>query len=419
MKRKMSLGFVLAMVLVLLAAVALAWGLSYSPEVSATLAARNAVMEKYGLTQEAMDMLGTRTEETAQGTVVRFVLSGEMSKEEERVGTYTVTVAKDGSAAAEWSHDDVDPAVYADGSLEDEVWGGKQIAAYRAMRDQAAREYQKEWEALYGENGTAVQPTAEPAAIPQGKLTQEEAVQVADRALLQIDGFTDETLALFTVEGTIGEAGFGEHQDDVWAFNYEPGELAWRELDTADGNPLGIYSVAVLDGTGEVLDVKWSLEGVDNGTYTEQTWGQAKAYSASMLPWVAKLLKGCEPLQQKYENVDGTWSVEDKAAHDQLFRDAGFDPLQYDHVLPGKTDITYEQALNLAAQVLQTEYGVSRAVFDASGFAYADLEQREDHREWYFWVQNNEELCTWTVVLNSETSEVLYLGVDPDASANG
>ncbi|MEF9878420.1 MAG: hypothetical protein RR975_03220, partial [Clostridia bacterium] len=132
MKKKWKAGFVLAMSLILLASVALAWGLSYSQEVSDILKARSLVMEKYGLSREAMDMFGGQMEQEERGAAVRFTEMSENEGVREKMGIYTVLFAKDGSTAVQWTHDDVDPASWADGSLEALVWGEKQIVAYRA-----------------------------------------------------------------------------------------------------------------------------------------------------------------------------------------------------------------------------------------------------------------------------------------------
>ncbi|MEG1360414.1 MAG: hypothetical protein RSE23_12135 [Clostridia bacterium] len=412
MKKKWKAGFVLAMSLILLASVALAWGLSYSQEVSDILKARSLVMEKYGLSREAMDMFGGQMEQEERGAAVRFTETSENEGVREKMGIYTVLFAKDGSTAVQWTHDDVDPASWADGSLEALVWGEKQIVAYRAMREQEQREQQAEWEKKYG--GGQVAETPMPTAVPQGKLTHEQALEIAAKAMKEAYHFTEKDFLLFRVSTslTAGEKG-------TWTVAYQPANVAMELGGTASGLPLGDYTVSISDENGEVQKAEWSLEGVEHGVYTQQTWGQAKAYCAEMLPWVAQLVSQCEVYLQKAEAIPGASSVEEHAAYDQLFRDAGFDAKHYNHVVPQAGDITYDQAVEMVAKLLYEEYGVSRAVFDASVFAYADLTQKQDQREWYFWVQNAQEQNSWTVVLNAENGMVLYLGIDPSACGNG
>lgn len=212
-----------------------------------------------------------------------------------------------------------------------------------------------------------------------------------------------------------------EQEGGCWVVVYHPAYLTSTVLSTGENSPLGGYVVTVSDETGMALQVKWSLEGKDEKTYTEQTWGQASAYSAKMLPWVTKLMDGCVPLlvTEDGEMAGMPTGYEDKAAFDQIFRDVGFDATRYNHVVPQPGDIPYEKAVDIVARVLLEECDVSRAVFDAIGFAYADLTQETDHREWYFWVQNAEEQCSWTVVFNAETGEILYVVADPFANSNG
>ncbi|MEG0126952.1 MAG: hypothetical protein RR816_12825 [Clostridia bacterium] len=93
MKKKWKAGFVLAMSLILLASVALAWGLSYSQEVSDILKARNLVMEKYGLSRETMDMFGGQMEQEERGAAVRFTEMSENEGVREKMGIYTVLFA--------------------------------------------------------------------------------------------------------------------------------------------------------------------------------------------------------------------------------------------------------------------------------------------------------------------------------------
>ena len=103
MKKKISLGFVFAMVLVLLAAAALATTLLLSPRANAVKAADEAVKEKYGITAELQTFFGREEKELPEGGVeVAYTGAGNMAY---ALGTYTVTV-KDGKATeVTWSHD--------------------------------------------------------------------------------------------------------------------------------------------------------------------------------------------------------------------------------------------------------------------------------------------------------------------------
>lgn len=73
----------------------------------------------------------------------------------------------------------------------------------------------------------------------------------------------------------------------------------------------------------------------------------------------------------------------------------------------------------LPAQTLESEYGVSRAIFDASNFGYADLTQEKTHRQWYFWVQNHDIQMGWQMTIDAQTGEILDLSQESFAAGNG
>ena len=120
MKKKISVGFVFAMALVVLSVAALAAGLLLSVRASAVQAADRALAEKYGITTELQTFFGREEEELEDGGVkVSYTGAGNLSC---ALGTYTVLV-KDGRAEAAWSHDGEDTS----GGYEAEAWGLDQL----------------------------------------------------------------------------------------------------------------------------------------------------------------------------------------------------------------------------------------------------------------------------------------------------
>lgn len=121
MKKKISLGLVFAIVLVLLTAAALATTLLLSPRADAVRTADRALEEKYGITAE-MQTFFARSQEEEDGAVkVTYAGAGGM---EYPLGTYTALV-KDGKAEVTWSHDGEDTS----GGYDAEVWGLDQLKA--------------------------------------------------------------------------------------------------------------------------------------------------------------------------------------------------------------------------------------------------------------------------------------------------
>jgi hypothetical protein len=125
MKKKLTAGLVLAIVLIVLAVTAVAaYMLLWSPQADAVSLARQALSKVYGLTPETMGCFITNAEQNGDAWTVTF--TGE-AYNPGLLGTYTVVVT-DGGAAASWTHDDVDPAVWKNGGLSSPVWGQPQIA---------------------------------------------------------------------------------------------------------------------------------------------------------------------------------------------------------------------------------------------------------------------------------------------------
>ena len=122
MKKKLSFGFVFAIVLMLATAAALAVGLLLSPRAEAVQAADRALAEKYHVTAEMQTFFARAQEETDDGAVrVTYTGAGSL---ERVLGTYTAIV-KDGKAEISWSHDGTDTS----GGYEAQAWGAEQLKA--------------------------------------------------------------------------------------------------------------------------------------------------------------------------------------------------------------------------------------------------------------------------------------------------
>ena len=120
MKKKVSFGFVFAMVIVLLSVAALAAGLLISPRVSATRTADRALEETYGVTEEMQTFFGREEQELPDGALqVTYTGAGNLSLV---LGTYTAVV-RDGKAEVSWSFDGEDTA----GGYDAPAWGTEQL----------------------------------------------------------------------------------------------------------------------------------------------------------------------------------------------------------------------------------------------------------------------------------------------------
>ena len=144
MKKRMSVGLIVALILALGAVSALAaYALTRSPEAQAMHEARQALRDAYGLSAETLGIFVAEYEETQQGW--RVTMRAGDGVDGERAGVYTVEKTQDGLAAA-WSHDGLDPALWRGGDLTAPAYGQEQL--YRALhegREEAERLAREEW----------------------------------------------------------------------------------------------------------------------------------------------------------------------------------------------------------------------------------------------------------------------------------
>ena len=134
MRKKISLGFVFAAVLVLLSVAALATSFLLSPRATAIQIADRALEKDRGINSEMMTFFGREEKELPDGTVqVSYTGAGDMAYV---LGTYTVLV-KDGRAEISWTHDGEDLS----GGYEAEAWGPEQLNTMLAdCLDQARKD---------------------------------------------------------------------------------------------------------------------------------------------------------------------------------------------------------------------------------------------------------------------------------------
>ncbi len=245
MKKKLTAGLALAMVLVLATAVALAWGLGYSSKASATLSARDALMKRYGLTQDMVRMFEHEetTQENGKNVTVYYSTFQSTFINAKAMGTYTVVTDKAGNATVTWSHDDADPAVWQNGDLTSPVWGAPQMqqsldryAAYRkwwaeneTVYDLPLAEQQKLFaqlakivapltlddqpldpeKTLSGEADGTVPPNATPEPSPvetpaptarPGDISVEQAIALARQAMADAYNLSEQALDAYELE---------------------------------------------------------------------------------------------------------------------------------------------------------------------------------------------------------------------------
>ncbi len=197
MKRKaFTTILIAALLLALLAATALAYSLTRSPQAAAVSKARAVLSDKYGLTPETIGLFNIVPGQKDGTWTITFRADGFYPL---LLGDYTVILAPGKEPDAGWTHDGVDPALWKGGDLDAPVWGQPQML--KALTDKEGAEAavkQMDWSSVPG----AVKTTPSPAPLNEGEfrwfgqilregnpgsgdMKQEEALELAVQALME------------------------------------------------------------------------------------------------------------------------------------------------------------------------------------------------------------------------------------------
>lgn len=115
----------------------------------AVFQARNALIEKYGLTLATLGLFRDSCQMTDTGWVVTFETTGLINRR--IAGVYTVEKGN-GVIAASWTHDDVDPSIWQNTTeLNTVAWGQQQLVYARKVAPKDATAISREQNALDGE----------------------------------------------------------------------------------------------------------------------------------------------------------------------------------------------------------------------------------------------------------------------------
>lgn len=238
-------------------------------------------------------------------------------------------------------------------------------------------------------------------------MTQEAAIVAAEKALCDEYEFTDKTLAMFKPTASL----LLVEGKRVWEIEYAP-VIDMLRLVGPISEKLGNYHVEIAADSGAIVRTSWSGAAEhSDAVYTRKTWGQAPKWDAKTLLWLQELLDARAPLLAKYSEEDDywDWSMEDIAAHDQMFRDAGFDANEFRCGMPDEGDMSRDTALKLAKQALHDEYGIAIEELDTY-YLTSDFWVNEPGRHvWAFGMQNGEK--DFGISIDAKTGEVLYTGL--------
>lgn len=263
MKRKLTMALALALAMLMLASVAVAAVvLTYSPGASVLKQARDAVVDKYGLTYETLGLFDHSLYLMENESTVIFHSNVVDAQGNTLTGEYTVTIPDEGALAVSWTFDGVAPSVWQTGDMDSPVWGQPQLERY--LKDKEKGE-----EAMYFaaeddgnvtyEVGVTPVPSAEVEIVEvviskvepgPNDLTREEAIALAGAALMDSFALTEEQIAMTDFFFCELEQ-LGEYATRTWRIH---ACYAQEDID------MGMY-VLIDASTGEIIDIDLTTGG--------------------------------------------------------------------------------------------------------------------------------------------------------------
>ena len=275
-KKRLSVGLVLTIVLMLITVTALAAGIIFAKRVPATEIADQALLKTYGITAQMQSLFTRKTAEGEGGTTV--VTYEGIEHLAYVLGKYTVIV--DGQTVKKicWSHDGEDMS----GGLEASAWGKDQLdeilridpetgevaqlLTFNPYIDRINREHGFDYQAYWKENmdekheivleGEDIEKAKEKQAF-----SAHEFVQIAKEAVGVRYHLTPQQISLMSI-----------NVDENWAYVLLDGTLCYccqifvGELSELETEQDGTYTVYVNLETGVVEDILFLSEhGGGNG----------------------------------------------------------------------------------------------------------------------------------------------------------
>lgn len=395
---------ILATVFLMLTCTALAVGLNQSARHTATLQAREAVMEAYGLTSETIGMLFEHTEQGQDGYTVVY----SPIKYGNQIGEYTVHVDKDGNAKVSWSHDGVDMDSLDIGSP---AWGQAQLLEIMEIESQH-NEWRGDTKEMTEEElaATRLQRQAERDSIladmrekgvevgiisvapKEGDLTEEEAVQAAK----------DAAMATYGME----ESFFDDHEVFISLYqNDNDAEAFYRvqlvqDLPDVDYVERSQFFIELGATSREVRVCSWDIK-PENRTLPQ---GPLDGYDEAVRSFIEK-------------GAFATLTPEEKADVAQRMAAAGFADLlpHSNYAAPTADDLPQADAIAAADKAMTDTYGFtpktlslfahSTAVVETEGkrlWTVDYVPELKERDKWLF----EEPMGTYTVSVDAQTGEL-------------
>lgn len=216
-------------------------------------------------------------------------------------------------------------------------------------------------------------------AFPQeGYVSEAEAIQAATAAMETKAGFSKRAMALFTTRTLFIQP--EDTDEPVWAIefditNYSPWIPHYRVLIDRNGE-----ATQILTWENYITPVK-PFDEVEDESHLPLS--EKKRWSAADLEAMLTLEDEGEKILETQRDANGTPTMEGWAAHDQLWRDAGFGEMMYPHTLPAESDIQLDAAEKTALAAINEKYGLTADQLDMQARTAEFRYSTPTHTTWY------------------------------------
>lgn len=403
-RKKLSIILVAALLIVLLAATALAMGLRRSAEADAITRARQAIAADYGLTTETLGVLVPMKKELVDGIwTIQFPSMGGFGDNDEKVGSYTVVLAPGEPPQTSWSHDGVDPSLWADGNMDAPVWGHPQILQALKEKEAQLQAYAEvDWSAASFEEKAAFASgmwildgagDAEKVqyAVPGAEDLPPEQVEAAARKVaMETYGLTEAVMETYAPDVSFVQR--KDSEDRLYVVTYTRREPTWAQVEVYFGSP-----------DGEVIGCIWTVDKMER-TLPE---GPLDGYEKAVRAYIEEGSFAVQPAAVKADIV-------------QRARAAGLDDLMEPmapYAVPGDADIPEAAAMAASESALLDVYGIDAAM-RALFLQVSSLLDTPEGRHWVMdyipvpitdtsWMELEEKLGAYTVTLDAADGALL------------
>ena len=193
-------------------------------------------------------------------------------------------------------------------------------------------------------------------------LDEKSAIDRARKGLMEQLSFPEEAFQLFGIRTAM----LRQDEGRVWQIRFI-GQSQYYYTNWLLDDNLGDYTVTVA-ADGRIIGCEWSLADSHEDTHDPAFFGQSEVYASNELSYVLALKEALEEILAKYppDIYDMDMTHEDRAAIDELMRQAGFSPRIYCYMLPEEGELTEQEAIAQARQVLKDEYGLTDSEMDSA-----------------------------------------------------